>query len=502
MRDTYQKHFLTVLGTNIVVKTIGLIKELLLGWSFGATRILDNFLLVTSIPNIINVTWNTALETVLLPIYQNQKMEDGEAKANEFLRNLITLLILVTGGGYLVLLFVIDYGLQLLYGKMYTHEISLAAKIVTLVILVDCAALAIKVYNYAQKKYFWPTTLPIFQSAGLVLFLLLFWNRLTLISISWIYLLGGSTQIVILLRYRWFWKAGFIANMRALNQVKSLLKNSSLLALAAGISTLNLFVDKAFALRISEGAITIIHYGAFFLTFYQILFIQNINTIFFPQFQEYIIQKKYHKIQSDAEKIIKMIFLLSLFAWIFIINNGYLFLDLILGHGEISSYDIGVIYQCLLAYGLSFLGMALNVILIRILHVYNEYKLIFNISFVNFGLNILLNYLFVLFWGVWGIPLSTSITFIIICFIYLVYLKRMRKIEIVGFKDWWYQHYSIALVIIGMFELFYLLLRPASHMVSLPINIVLALMGISVIFLVLILLRILSVKNFGVRLNF
>ena len=243
------------------------------------------------------------------------------------------------------------------------------------------------------------------------------------------------------------------------NSIKDVLKDSTQLSLAAGISSLNLFVDQSFALSLGESANSYIHYGNYFLTVYSVLFVRNINTIFFPQFQKYALNKKHHLLISDTEKIIKLILMIGTVILLFTVNNGYFVLKTMLGHGKVMDRDIEIIYYCTLGYGGAFFGTALNAILIRILHVYMEYKLILKVALVNFFVNIVLNYILVKSFGVWGLALSTSITILLIVIIYFIYLEKKRHLVLIKFSRWHKKYLSVLLILLVMEAVIYFLLN-------------------------------------------
>ena len=496
MVDKYKKPFLIVFSSNLLTKAIGFLKEILLGWTFGATKVLDNFLFITSIPNLINATWNRAIETVLLPSYMDNINKYGEDRANKFLAQFIQILTILSIGIWILLFTVIDYGLRVLYGGLYEIEILWSARIVCIAIIVETIILTLKVKNFSQKRYFWPTILPIFQSSALVLGLLVFRNKLNLKFLSIIYVIGTSIQIFLIIKWGWFWSNIKTIKLSVLGSFGQLIKNGMFLAIAAGISTLNIFVDKAFALRISEGSITIIHYGAFFLTIYQFLFVQSISTIFYPQFQEYVNINNINDLESDSKKIVKVIFIVFAVISIIIINNGYYLLKIVLGHGKMKSDTIKLIYQCLLAYGLTFLGIGLNAVLIRVLHVFKKFKFIFYVSIINFTANLVFNYLFTILFGIWGIPLSTSVSFIIIISFYFIYIKKNIGILLINFRDNWYLRYGGAVSILIFLEILLLLSTKRSVFFENPIlNIFVFILDIGVLFLIFYIFKIISFKS-------
>ena len=439
----YNKSFIIVFISNFLTKTVGFIKDLLFGWTFGATTLLDNYFLITSIPNIINSTWNKALETVLLPIHADNSNKYGELKANQILSQLSFILSLISLVVYIIIVIIGSIALKYLYISTFTHIIPIAISIVCFAIIIETFLLSLKIHKLSHKKFLLIQILPFFQSFVLILAILFFRTSLNLTYLSLFYILGTSIQLLVTINLKWIWSNIKVYTRKLLIEVKSVIKNSMLLSMAAGIGMLNVFVDQTFALRLSEGSITYIHYGSFFLTIFQILIVQNFNTILFPSFQEYVQSKNIEAIKGDCQKFVKFVLLICLLSWILMLNNGYFLVHFLLSRGEMTVDSIKIIYFCVLGYGLAFLGTSINGIIIRIFHVFSEFKFLFRLSFINFFINIILNFIFIYLFGIWGIALSTSITILFLNIIHFLYLDKKLFLKIIEFSDRWYLRFFL-----------------------------------------------------------
>ena len=122
MVNKYLKPFLEVFSTNFLVKLVGFFKELLFGWIYGPNVILDTYFFITSIPNMINATWNKALETVLLSAYQKLRIEKGDNEANHFLSSSVVILSIFTILIYLILFLIINLVLKQFFGDYFDYE--------------------------------------------------------------------------------------------------------------------------------------------------------------------------------------------------------------------------------------------------------------------------------------------------------------------------------------------------------------------------------------------
>ncbi len=451
MTAKYLKPFLHFFSAIFIVRFINLIRQVFLAWWVGPSKILDVFFFIISFPTLLNSTWTRALETALLSRYEKYKHQNNVKFANTFLSKSVQSFFLISFLIYLLVSILFPIAIYLFYIEYVTSNTVTAVFLINTFFLVETYLISVRIIKYSDKKFFLPSILPIFQSISLVAGIILFSNQISLLVLSVAYSIGTIFQLVVFFRNE-FKDIKFNRNGIGIKRVRGILKNSFQLSIASGLSSLNLFIDQNFALNLGEGANSHIHYGHYFLTIFVALFVRNINTIFFPQFQQYVVQNDHDQLKYDASKVIRLIVIFSMSITILLINNGYFLTDLILGYGKMTSQDLEIIYYCMLGYTGAFLGTALNAVLVRILHVYYEYQIVLYVAIVNFLVHLILNFILIYFFGIWGIAVSTSVTFILICIIYIVFLSRKYQMNFFKF-DWILRGLS-ALSLFVIFEYF------------------------------------------------
>ena len=81
MSANYKAFFLKFFSANFIVRFLGFIKDMMLGWIIGPSRMLDIFFFLTTMPTVLNSTWNKALETVTLSRYEKEIHSADTGKA-------------------------------------------------------------------------------------------------------------------------------------------------------------------------------------------------------------------------------------------------------------------------------------------------------------------------------------------------------------------------------------------------------------------------------------
>lgn len=453
MRNRYLRSFVDFFSANFIVRILGLLKDLMFAWIIGPTKVLDIFFFLTSFPILMNNTWNRALETVLLSNYEKVYSENGKENSNKELSLLLYNFTIISFLFYIFSSIILPVVIYTFYPDFNIDDLILIVFIINLIFVIETYLLGIKVFCHSQHRFFIPAILPVFQSVFIIIGLILT-NKISLLFLSTLLTIGTLAQFLFFFKSEFRFIVQQIFKRIQLKIINPYIKNISQLALASGLSNLNLIIDQIFALAIGEGANTYIHYGNFFLLVFTVLIVNNISTIFFPQFQKYVIDNNHSQLAYDAQKVTRIILLLNLFVMTFILNNGYFFLSIILGNGKIEMVDIEYIYYCTLGYGGAFIGLALNAILVRVLHVYNRYKIIVQVAIINIGVNIVLNYYLTRLFGIWGIALSTSITLNILITIYIIYLKRSLNINIFKSINFvWIKKYIGVTSLVILFEI-------------------------------------------------
>jgi len=499
MKNSYLKSFSQFFSANFIVRFISLIREVILAWVVGPSKILDIFFFITTIPNLVNATWNKAIETVLLTKYEIDRNNTKILEAKYILAKRLSSIIVISFFVYIILSITFPIIMYFFYENIFSKPLIMAIFIVNITFLVETYIIAIKIVKFSEHNFFLPSIIPAIQSLLMIVGIISLTDKITVLFLALLYSVGSFLQLSILFKNEFsVLRKMFIAKVD-FNSIKDIFKDSAQLSLAAGISSLNLFVDQSFALSLGESANSYIHYGNYFLTVYSVLFVKNINTIFFPQFQKFVLKNEHKMLLNDTRKIIKFILMFGLIIILITVNNGYYLLNLMLGHGKVNSDDIRIIYYCTLGYSGAFFGMAINAILIRVLHVYMEYKIIIKVAVVNFISNVVLNYILLKVFGIWGLTLSTSITILLIVIIYFIYLKIKRGLIIID-VSFWFKKYALIIILLSGMEIMIWKISGTFIQHSLLLNISIFMTTIITVIMLFSLFKLVDIKK--LRINF
>jgi putative peptidoglycan lipid II flippase len=191
------RRVMTVSGWTFASRILGLIRDRMLGATFGATVELSAFMLAFTLPNLLrNLFGEGALSAAFIPRYVRQRLQDP-TQAERFAGRILTRLGLLLGAISLLLTFVSSAGIALIEpNDKDTYKISLALILALpqLPYLIHICLCALIAGMLNGRKHFWvPASAPIILN----LFLIapaVFWHD-DLFVLPYMVLGAGVTQL-------------------------------------------------------------------------------------------------------------------------------------------------------------------------------------------------------------------------------------------------------------------------------------------------------------------
>ena len=201
--------------------------------------------------------------------------------------------------------------------------------------------------------------------------------------------------------------------------------------IASGFLTgMNQFVDQFFAAQLVVGSISAINYGIKIPSLILSLSMIATGNVLLPHFAKKINENKVLAFK-ELFKIIKVLFLVGLLITTFIFIFSKDIIALLFERNEFDSEDtliVATIQQIILVYVPFYLcGNLLGKFLTSI----NKNSFMAWVSLYNLVANIVFNIIFVKYYGVFGLAISTSLVITVSSFIYLYFTyKQYRKLRL------------------------------------------------------------------------
>jgi putative peptidoglycan lipid II flippase len=421
----------------ITSRILGLVREQVMAYYFGAGDANDAFRVASRIPNLVRDLFaEGAMSAAFVPTYTRTLTLEGRERSWHLANSVINALLIVTGL-IVVIAMVFTEPLVRLYASNFSEvpgklEMTIyLARIVTPFLTMVAVAAVLMGMLYSLGHFFIPALSPaMFNVAGITMAVTLIpfastlgVQPITIVAIGT--LVGGLGQLVI----QWppLRKEGFryrpVLDFRdeGLHRVL-LLMGPGTIGMAA--TQINVFVNTLLATGEGTGAVSWLDF-AFRLMYLPIgLFGVSIATAATPAISRMVAEGDFERIKSTLAHGLALMFFLNLPATIGLIVLARPIIAVIFEHGEFTSSDTMATAAALQLYAIGLVGYSIVRIISPTFYALGHSRIPVMVSAGSVLVNIVLNVTLVRLMGYRGLALGTSITAIINAAIQLLLLRR------------------------------------------------------------------------------
>ncbi len=409
------------IGTAIS-RVLGLVRESVFAYLYGAGRSTDAFNAGFRIPNLLRDLFaETALSAAFVPILSAEKNR-GKENQNLLASNVFNVLLIIVGITVLSGIIFAPYIVQAIafgFGKI-PHKLELTAHLTAVMfpflLFIALAAWAMGYLN-TEKEFFIPSLAPAFFNIFSIATPIILFVYLQRRGIDPIFgmaigvLLGGLLQFFIQLPM--LFKKGFhyklYLNFRDPNIRRIFLL---FIPVAAGLaaSRINVAVDTILISFLQEKSMTWLNYAFRIMHLPLGLFGIAVGTVALPTLSKLVAEKKTPEIESTLLNSLKLVFFLTISTSIIIAFLALPITRFIYERGQFTPFDTAATTQALILYilGVPFAAGLRNVA--AVYYAYKDTKTPMIASFIAVATNIVLNLALMHIIGFRAFPLSTTIS--------------------------------------------------------------------------------------------
>lgn len=411
---------------SLVDKVLAIGKEMLTAHRFGVSASLDVFNLTYSFPGTIVLLFSGALMSAFVPLYlewRNRSFLEADSHATWLIYATTLFFATLT-----LICFIFTPEIIRLIGYGFKpQEKQLAVimeRLLVLLIFIEGVGILLGGILLARKLFFHLYFAPLFVNATII-FLLFFAMGLDIYVLVWGFLIGAAMKTVYLGIA--LWRERFQLGtplpfdrqqMRAIWLLAIPMLGSQLIANS------NLFIDHIMATQLPAGSVSTLRY-AFRINDLPIqVVIAAISRAIFPFISEEVAAGRNENLQNIFKySLIFLGFLTIPITCLMVLFSEDLVI-LLLKRGAFDLIAAQQTAQTLVCYSLGLFFYAYTFINGTFFAALKKTKLLLYMGIVSIFLNVLLNLLFMHFWGVQGIALSTSVTMGIISVWFIFLLKK------------------------------------------------------------------------------
>jgi putative peptidoglycan lipid II flippase len=418
-------------------RILGLVRDQVLAFYFGAGDAMDAFRVAFRIPNLVRDLFaEGAMSAAFVPTFTRELTTEGKPRAWQLASSVVTALVLATG--VLVVLGMLfaeplvrlyAEGFEAVPGKIEL-TVYLARIMTPFLTLVALAAVFMGMLN-ALGHFFVPALSPaMFNVATIVITVAFvpFADRLgvqPIVLVAIATLVGGLGQLLI----QWHPLASEGYRYRPTLDVRDPALGRVLLLMGPGTigmaaTQINVFVNTQFASHEGTGAISWLDY-AFRVMYLPIgLFGVSIAAASTPALSRLAAQHETAAMRSTVASAIGLMLALNIPATLGLLALAVPIIALIFEHGRFTSADTAATARALQFYALGLVGYSIVRIISPAFYALHRSRIPVIASIASVVANILLNIVLVRVMGFAGLALGTSIAAILNAAIQLILLRR------------------------------------------------------------------------------
>jgi putative peptidoglycan lipid II flippase len=416
-----------VSSATFLSRVLGLVREQVFAYLFGAGYSTDAFVAAFRIPNLLRDLFaEGALSSAFIPVFTDYVTNQGKEKAWE-LANLVLNLLLVTLSVIVILGVIFSpYIVQVIapgFGKEAGKQelTSLLSQIMfPFLLLVALAALVMGILN-TFRHFGIPAVAPTLFNLGMIIggiFISPFFHP-PIIGMAIGVLLGGFGQLAIQLPslkkigFRYRFTLNFYHSGRAHRMVHPGVKRILILMVPATLglasTQINIFVNTLIASLLPEGSVSYLNYSFRLMQFPIGVFGVAVATVTFPIVSAHAAKKEMGQVLSTFTSSLKLVFFLTIPSAIFLAVASRPVISVLFQHGRFSFLDTIATSQALMFYCIGLFAYSSVRLTASTFYSMGDTKTPVKTTAVAVGVNIVLNLLFMHPLGFRGLALAASI---------------------------------------------------------------------------------------------
>ncbi|SEI92550.1 murein biosynthesis integral membrane protein MurJ [Bhargavaea ginsengi] len=429
-----KKTIVIVLILSLIGKGLGFLRDILITNTVGFNFETDALFLALSLTTIIFSIFSTSIRTTFAPIFSENIIENPSVAINDY-RNLKRFILFIAFITSVIVFVFSEWILKVFALGLDTETFNLSNKFLkTLSVLVFLYAYFSITIGFLQAARIYRTaeTAIIINNFVIVLFILLFYEKLGIWSILLGFILGAVTQ-VILANYILLKKVPkpieHTAHKANKEKILKFLNMSKYVLFGSVVAQLTLIADKSVASFLEEGSITALHYSSLLRNLPLNIIILVVTNVLFTNLSLYYKKDKSMFYGLIEKQLNYLSFMISPFIVFFLLYSEDL-VDMLYNRGSFTENGVDMISSALVAYSAGMLFWVIKEVFNKVCYAAGNTKLPLITALVSLLINVALNVFLGIFMGLGhvGIALATSISILINASLTLIYLIKKNII--------------------------------------------------------------------------
>lgn len=414
-----------------LVHVVTAVKELLTAYRFGTADELDAFLIAILLPSLAVVILAWAFPSAAIPIYMEVQSHEGREAAHRLYANILAGSIGFFMAATVLLALLAMPVLTLLASSFSQEKLALTRSlffmVLPIVTIKGVATIWIAVLN-ADNRFVLAAIVPAITPLMTVVALLQVSSRFGIYAVV-IGTVGGASLEAAILAWHLRrldipiiprWNGWTPAMAQVARQYGSVVAGATLMS-----STV--LVDQAMAAMLGPGSVSALSYGGKVVSFALAVGATAVGTAVLPHFSRMVAAKDWQGVRHTVRTYVRLIILITVPVTVLAVLLSEPLVRMIFQRGAFTAADTVTVGQVqgflLLQVPLYLIG----ILIVRLISSLKANSVLMWGCVINFGVNVVLNYVLMQWLQVAGIALSTAVVYLVSVIYLSVMLQRVLK---------------------------------------------------------------------------
>lgn len=441
-------------------RILGLVRDQVMAYFFGAGLLNDAFNVAYNIPNLLRRLFGEgALSTAFVPIYNEIGIKKGKEGQIDFALNLLSILTLFLAVLTLFGIALAPLIVKLLYPGLNPATTEIAIRLTRIIFpylfFIGMSSTFIAVLN--SHDYFFMTGLSsALLNIGMVSTIIIPYKVFGMVGeplivwAGWGVIVGGALQTAINLPYLrkvgYKWKLYLSFSSEAITQLWRRFIPSMI---GIGIREINLIADSLMASFLPIGSITALGFGNRLMQLPLGIFAISAGTAVLPMYSRHVTNREFGELSQAMRFTALSLAYIMLPVTTLILALGNDFVSILFQSGAFDAKASIMTNQALVFYSLGLVFYSLNQTVTPLFYANKDTRTPMKIAAAMVALNISLNFVLMQFIQHRGLALSTSVTAMVNYIVLVTMIKR--KLPDISFSGVLPNLLKTALICIAIF---------------------------------------------------
>jgi putative peptidoglycan lipid II flippase len=412
----------------LIVKGFGFYKEVVVASNFGLSELLDTFLIASLVPGFIYQVFLSSFKSVFIPNYILEQKSERSISSFQTTSFIVTIATTIF---FLILAYLFTNTFLELFFPNHTEAYYSLIKIqffylLPCILFWGLSSLLSGLLNI-HDEFKYSTIYPVFTSISMLVLLLFFKDVFQERVLAVGLLLGSFLEFLFLMivsKYKNIIKLSK-PNFKTegtklmLNQLPAKVSSSFLTGLIP-------VTDQYFAAQLIVGSIAALNYAIKIPAFFTAIAVLALARVLLPHFSKLIANNKLEA-AKQLRRMLKFVFITLVLIVIPIIIFSDTIVEFIFERNQFTSDDTLLVskLQMILLIGAPF--YICDNIIVQYLTSLNKNTFMAYVSFGSMTLNIILDYIFLKLYGIYGIVLCTTTIYIVRSLVLFSYANKQNR---------------------------------------------------------------------------